>query len=559
MTIGVLVSHHSHVSWARRCWPEAVIIAREQIIIQLYPLESIRYFYPASRAASESEELVVYLASNWYRNHDGMDRVQVNGFSVPQVLTGSIRIGLASQIRDFQAVEHWQSQLTKLYVSNFESTFTKNALDLWPSMVEYYEPPNKDLPHSRWLEQRQLREYLSIQRKWATPMVLKAAYVFQRYVFRSTRVKSKVTFSDWTNLFQSVEQPTLWTNHRDLRKSALVFASKRSIYKSEKLVDEQDISFLDPDWISMVLRRGAFDVSQNLAELLALYIQNTVEKSKKIIAIFHAQVSSLFGNYDIDLIQVPAELFEPYVVALQLAQSCGIQSRLQIDGHDPTGEGIPTLRTSEDSEYLLDQFVVASELLYVSAKLKGFQDSQIIKGNSPFHSIHQIDDRIQQLKYDAIVMTWICNHQNPEARIDYSSKTLETSLKLLATQFNGKIAVKLKDYLLEHDYVELVIQSLGLAHRVELLSGQFSNHVKSTGLIIGGISSAIAEAMIQGVPYIIFEPAENGYSNKIFEHFPALDVNRIARNSSDLRKLILEGRSSVEVSGREYLYSLKDQ
>jgi hypothetical protein len=559
MTIGVLVSHHSHVGWARRCWPDAVIIAREQIIIQLYPHESIRYFYPASRAGSESEELVVYLASNWYRNHNGTDRVQVNGFSVPQVLTGSIRIGLASQIRDFQAVEHWQSQLTKLYVSNLESTFTKNALDLWPSMVEYYEPPNEDSPHSRWLEQRQLKEYLSIQRKWATPRVLKAAYVFQRYVFRSTRVKSKVTFSDWTNLFQTMEQPALWTNHRDLRKSALVFASRRSIYKSEKLVDEQNISFLDPEWISTVLRRGSYDISQNLAKLLTLYIQNTIETSKNIIASYHAQVSLLFDNYDVSSIVVPAELFEPYVVALQLAKNRGIRSRLQSDGHDPTGEGVPRLRTSDDSEYLLNEFVVESELLYRSAKLKGYHDAQIVKGHSPFHLIHQIDNKIQTLKYDAIVMTWICNHQNPEARIDYSSKTLETSLKLLAIQFNGKIAVKLKDYLLEHDYVELVIQSLGLAHRIELLSGQFSNHIKSTDLIIGGISSAIAEAMIQGVPYIIFEPAENGYSNKIFENFPALDINRIARNSSDLHKLILEGRPSVEVSGREYLYSLKDQ
>ena len=556
MSIGVLVSHPSHVDWARNRWPECILIAREQITIQIHPKGSVQYLYPELESSNNLEETVIFLADNWYRNNDGIDQVQNNEFSVAQVLTGSIRIGLATQIREFEAVQHWCSQLTKLYVSHSENEFIKRALNQHLNMVEYYEPPNYTQPFSRWLENRLLRDYLSLNRKWARSSVMRGVYVFQRCLFRSTRRTCKIIFSDWTDSFQFSKQKCLWTNQKDLRKSALIFSTRRLLKESAWKVSLQKVSFANSDWISIVLKRGNYAVNQKLIELLSQYLQDCVLRNSSIIALYHAQMSVLFKNYDIESIQVPAELFEPYVMAMQLARANGIKTTLSVDGHDPTGLSVPTLRTPDNQGYLLDNFVTPSDVLYNSALKMGFLDDQIIRTNSKFHLLHQVNKE-RKIEFDAMVMTWIPNHQNPDARIDSPSATLESSLKILGEHFEGKIAVKVKDLRLEQDYVAEIIHQLGLSQRIEILSGRFSEHVNSTRLIVGGISSAIAEAMIHEVPYVIFEPQENGYSDLCLEQSSVLDIKRIARTSEDLLRLVKDGRSSIEVDARSYLYSSK--
>ena len=367
----MLVSHPSHVRWARNRWPECVLIAREQITIQLYPQESIEYLYPESESSNRLEDEVIFLADNWYRDVDGKDLVQDNGFSVPQVLTGSIRFGLASQIREFEAVQHWCSQLTKLYVSNLENEFIKRALDQQLTMVEYYEPPDNVQPFSSWLQCRQLRDYLSLNRKWLGPRVLRCVYFLQRFVLRSTRRDCKIVFSNWLDDFQLSERKCLWTNNIDLRKSALIFTSIRSLKESERKVNAQKVLFADRDWVSKVLQRGNHTASQELVELLAQYLRDCVVKNSSTIALYHAQMSLLFNNYNVKSIQVPVELFEPYVVAVQLARTRGIRTTLSLDGHDPTGVlGVLRLRTPDNCAYLMDQFVTPSDALYKSALKK---------------------------------------------------------------------------------------------------------------------------------------------------------------------------------------------
>jgi hypothetical protein len=262
----------------------------------------------------------------------------------------------------------------------------------------------------------------------------------------------------------------------------------------------------------------------------------------------------LFKNYNVKSIQIPAELFEPYVVAMQLAKVMGFQCTLSVDGHDPTGRSLPTLRMPDNKSYLLDRFVVQSEALYSSALQAGFTDNQIVRTNSKLLSLQQVQLE-KNTRFDAIVMTWIPNHQNPNARIDSPSTTLESSLKLLSELFVGKIAVKVKDFSRESDYVCYVINNLGLSERVEVITGRFHDHINSTSIIVGGISSAIAECKIHDVPYIIYEPIENGYGEMYFEGNYLLKRSRIARTVAELESLIALGEPSVDIDREEYLFS----
>ena len=105
------------------------------------------------------------------------------------------------------------------------------------------------------------------------------------------------------------------------------------------------------------------------------------------------------------------------------------------------------------------------------------------------------------------------------------------------------------------EYAYSIVDKVGLLKSVEFLTGPFFQHVNSTDLVIGGISSAIAEAMLHDIPYLIFEPLDNGYSSKVLRESSLLDDNRVARSSDELLQLILEGRPSILINKVSYLWS----
>jgi hypothetical protein len=243
---------------------------------------------------------------------------------------------------------------------------------------------------------------------------------------------------------------------------------------------------------------------------------------------------------------------EPYVAALQIAKIQGAKTSLRIDGHDATGLSVPTLRSSDGTEYLLDDFYVCSDLLYESAVEKGFLNYQMIRENSVFLDTAY---KSQNPRFDVMVMTWIPNNNNPQALVDSPSMTLETTLRVVGAVITGKIAIKIKDESTELEYVEAVIHKLCFSERIEILMGNFSEHVQSSRLIIGGLGSAIAEAMINNVPYLVYEPVDNGYSRKLLTENNVLSNVRIALNERDLLDLLI---ASVDVrveDARRYLYS----
>lgn len=552
MSVGVLISHHSHVEWAKDRWPNCILIAKEMTTIQLNRHQEIEYFYPNLNSTNGSEEAVVFLADNWYRDTNGIDKVQRDFFSLPQVLTGSIRIGIASQIRDFEAVDFWSNKVERLYVSSLENSFFQLSLQQHQDIVHFYHPPNEYQPFSEWLQCRQLRDYLSIDRKWANQIVLKFLWMLQGRIFKKTKDTCNLVFSDWTNISDPNIENRIWTNHKDLRKSALIFTNRRSIKESRLIVDLQAVPFVNSDWIQGVLHRMDVGINSKLAEIISQYLRMTIDLNRNIIALYHAQITLLLENYSIRSIQVAAELFEPYVVALQLAKSKNVMTSLMIDGHDPTGLSFPTLRSPDGSEFLLDQFVVPSELLYSSAVKNGFKDRQIIRKNSIFHQYHRVGSSLNK-DFDVMLLTWTPNQQNPNARVDSPSLTLESSLRVLSDLFDGLLAVKVKDAKIEVNYVERIVDQMGLERRVKILTGRFSDHACSSKLIVGGISSAIAEAMVHEIPYIIYEPFENGYTDKCIRESSVLDFNRIARTPSDLMRLVQDGSPSIHVDRFLYL------
>jgi hypothetical protein len=483
---------------------------------------------------------------------NGSDLVDSMGISAAQILTGSIQIGLATQIREYLAVAHWCTRLEKIFVPIDELGFLRNTLVGLSEKIEHYEPPNAYQSFSRSSERRQLSDYLSLDRGWLIQTALRIVSLVQPILFRKTRLPCKIIFSDRTNLDQQFNGRCLWTNHKKLYKSALIYVTKKELNKSNDLLRDQDISFVNGDWIFQVIQRKYKYIPEPVSEIIAAYLVKHFNDNRENVALYVAQMNLLFKNYNVRSIQIPSESLEPYVAALQIAKIQGAKTSLRIDGHDATGLSVPTLRSSDGTEYLLDDFYVCSDLLYESAIEKGFLNYQMIRENSVFLDTAY---KSQNPRFDVMVMTWIPNNNNPQALVDSPSMTLETTLRVVGAVITGKIAIKIKDESTELEYVEAVIHKLCFSERIEILMGNFSEHVQSSRLIIGGIGSAIAEAMINNVPYLAYEPVDNGYSRKLLTENNVLSNVRIALNERDLLDLLI---ASVDVrveDARRYLYS----
>ena len=552
MSIGVLVSHPSHVKWARNRWPDAILIAKEMIIIQTFPEEKIEYFYPASSSNGELELFVAELSNNWYRDKDGVDITFSDGISIPQVLTGSIRLGVAACLREDAAIRFWENRLDYFWVSNLENSLLKNALSEVEIPYTYYEPPNVFPNITNPNPERILRDYLLIDHKWFTNLIINSMKFFQRLFFPSTRKGCHLVFSDSFNHSTKLRDHCLWTNQINPRKSAYIVANKKDILASDALFKNLDLESLNYSYVHTISNKYQAAIDDRAVRLICRYLISVITSNKSMISLYYAQVRGLFRTYSINSLQVPAELFEPYTVAIQYATYRGVPTILCNDGHDIAGTGFPKLKSFTNKDFLINQFGVKNKLLHRYGGQKGFVDSQMIKiGSQPLWSGQQ--NSFLAREFEAIIMTWVTNDQNPLARLDSPSKTLEDAIQVVSKICSGKIAIKVKADV-ETDYVSQVLLTLKMEDRIEVISGRFLDYAARARIIIGGISSAAAESMICGVPYVIFEPLENGYSDIYFQDDFLLHRNRIARTKSELEILLRSGKSSIDAYPSEYLY-----
>ena len=90
-----------------------------------------------------------------------------------------------------------------------------------------------------------------------------------------------------------------------------------------------------------------------------------------------------------------------------------------------------------------------------------------------------------------------------------------------------------------------MISDLVANDRVDVLVGTFSEHVPNAEFIIGGISTAVAESMMASVPYLIFEPVSNGYSDEFLFNSTTLSTASIARDKASLIQMVQARTNSI--------------
>ncbi len=500
--------------------------------------------YQSNEDSEWTEIDVDWFCHNWYRDADGQDLTLVDGISYGQALTGSLKVAVASVVRDHHALNTIKNDGFQIVLPRQCPQILHEVARAIFEDVDICECDN-EVSDGAWLEERILRDYLSFKIPYVSRIFIRWMRAAQQIIFPSTRKPNRLVFGDWTNLGIEYENvPTLWTNYyRNIRKCAFVCQpSRREIerFSTSPRYSQvfEDVNFED------VLYRHPKATSANFRFALTTVVRRVLKVNTPWIAYYHSQMNGLFNSYQPASIELPAELFEPYSVALMVANQRLVPATLMLDGHDSSGANVPVLRNQTNSVLRFSKFVVFSQDQIDTAQNLRINDSMFVKRESPFLRRYKKIENLSQ-EYGVIIMTWLPQQYNPVANIESPKETLRAALEVALQHTGKRIGIKVKDERLEGSYVRKVISDLAAVDRVDILVGAFAEHVQKTDFVIGGISTAVAESMMAGVPYLIFEPIDNGYSDEFLSTSQTLSLANIARDRASLVQMVSARTNSI--------------
>ena len=488
---------------------------------------------------------VDWFCHNWYRDQNGLDLTLFDGVSYGQALTGSLKIAMASVVRDYHA-------LTRLKGSHSQVLLPANSprilQEVAGEVFQELKIIDGDFTKSdgAWLEERVLRDYLSFKIPFVPSFIINCMRAVQKVAFTTTRDVERLVIGDWTNLgVQHDSVPTLWTNYyKSFGSCAFICApSSRKIRRLKSTSAYAEV--FDGIEIDEVLRGHLKPPSQTLQAAITKVLLRILKENSQWIAFYQIQIKELLNRYRPAHIELPAELFEPYSVALMIANQKSIPATLMIDGHDISGTYIPVLRDQANKSLRFSKLVSYSQDQENTAKKLGIDESMIIRRESLFWRWYR-NQSGKAREYGFIIMTSIPNNYNPVANIESPKETLRFALEVALQHTDKRIGIKVKDLKIEKSFVKKVVSDLAANDRVDILVGTFSEHVHKAEFVIGGISTAAAESMMASVPYLIFEPESNGYSDEFLFNSTTLSTASIARDKASLIQMVQARTNSIK-------------
>lgn len=500
--------------------------------------------YKSSQITEWTENDVNWFCHNWYRDESGIDLTIIDGVSYGQALTGCLKIAVASVVRDHLVLINIKNDATQIVLP---VTCPQIFAEVARTVFHEFETCESDIEISdgAWLEERILRDYLTFKIKYVAKTVVRCMRPVQKVLFPTARNVDRLVFGDWTNLGVNHENiNTMWTNHyRDLRHCAFICEPSAQELKRVKSSARYKNVFEKIN-IEEVLDRHPTAISATLRSAIVNVFWRVLEVNRPWIAYYQRQICELFDTYKPARIELPAELFEPYTVALMIANQRSIPATLMLDGHDISGMNVPVLRNEFDSELRFSRFVVFSQDQESTAKKLGINQSMLIRRESLFWRRYKNPENCYR-EYGFLIMTAIPNHYNPAANIESSKENLRLALGVALQHTDKRIGIKVKDLRIEGTFVQEVVTELEAENCVDILAGTFSEHVYKAEFVIGGISTAAAESMMASTPYLIFEPMENGYSDEFLLTSTTLSSASIARDKSSLIQMVQARTNSI--------------
>jgi hypothetical protein len=542
----VFLLHHSDdLNWVRRIHgPDAQVIAHEDYLPVLLG-EAMPCFFKHSNYPVNIDEEINFISHNWHRDETGRDLCVKGGLSVAEAFSTGLWITIAGLCREYLALKHWCDRFDCVYVSCNEPIKFLEIAKRFPGRVQVYDPGHRQLSMLSSFNERELIAWPLISRRSRFLRNLRVNFIRNLQTPFLWFIRNKtLSLSNWTlgNFVSRHKGWILENSRRPWRGAYSRNPPRKYLADAECRVPRDFYPEFNPASLADVLQRMDARWDDELVGLLSVIMTDRYSLYRHYFVECTAQYMDILDAYSPIELVVPSELYEPCNIAVQLAKGKGIKTSFLVDGYPMLDISRRIGNTSTAFATFDRVYAVASQQCLRLFKNK--PEAQEIFTLFPpiLENNHQPGD--VEKDFDVIIMTWIPFDLGINGRCGSCPNTLLDALRVATEVGLDRLAIKSKHHT-EKKWLLPLLEKAGYLDKVTILEGPFSDHVKRTHKVIGGISSAVAEAAYHGIPYYIYEPIANGFSAAQVASCVIVSEGGVARNPAALLELLSNPKGSV--------------
>jgi hypothetical protein len=535
----VLLHHPADAEWAcDKLGAKVELIAHDDWIRLVLNAPSMQHFFSSSDGSNKMEEEVKHLVLNWHRDGNGRDLAFKNGVSLAQVISGSAMIAIPSYYREYYTLKRWLEKFDCIYISRNEHPRFLAVASKFADQIRFYDPGHNRSPLGSSCYDRVLGHFPIISPKSTL------AHFAQR-PFRSFLGSCNLFFNDWTlSILAGKCANTLLVGGRNPLKAA--YLNTGNIRQAERMCPEELDAPYHLHSLQQVLSRIGVHWDVALLQLISDYLRKAYQLNRdyfiRVIAIYQR----LFRDYCPKRVIIPGEAYEPYTIALQLARARELETVLVGDGYTSVMHpGVfPIFLNENGTGWLIEKFAAFGHASWDHLKHeRNLTDASLFLMRPPLLDRHKNLYKPTK-KYEVMIMSWIAWDLNPQGFQGWQIRCVVNTLEALVKAGYKKIALKLKAESQKRIF-EPILKQFGWMEKVTILTGMFHEHVLKAEKIIGGFSTGLLEAAFHNIPYFVYEPFENGYSDQTVNSSRLVNPSLVSRTTNQLLACLNSGESSV--------------
>ncbi|HIF15601.1 MAG TPA: hypothetical protein EYQ86_09960 [Bacteroidetes bacterium] len=511
----------------------------------------VKYLYDSTIDITNAPNDLEFLSMNWYRNDKGFDIFSKDLISFAPAITRRVFSSFANDYRNYYAIKKLFDDYDLVYLSKYaELSFIRTA-KVFENRVKWYESEKRyEYPDTSSPERTVIN---NPSNKFI--IASKIAYIFQSLFIRLIR-KNTLVLDDWTYREEFSKRDDCLISNYYLPWKAFYFSYSRDVMPESKLIFPKVIlsDAFNSGFIKDKLSKEHFSWDQDLVELFVSTVFRVYTESYVVLRQTYSVYSKLLSHYRPNTVVFPGESYFSYIIAAQIAKKCKIKTVLAIDGYQVLKERALFFYDYNNKNLLFDKYVAFGESqrkLY--DKHQNIPSNQVVVAQSPIINKLTADNDINY-KYDAIVMSYLPNQHNPNARWDQRYKITIDAVKVIHSLGLNSVAVKIKDGVNRDKEIQMYknhFTDSDQSYCPDIIIGEFNQYLSKTKFIVGQISSALFEASCKKVPYIVYEPYDNGVTDYSLKESILINRDSIARDTHELGEMIRRKETSVMVEYKD--------
>lgn len=524
-------------------------IASAYPIIQQSESLDMDYFLDYPEITVDFQNLVGEVVSGWYRDNNGFSVFGNHDVSFGAILSYKLSIEFSSALKYYFAFKEYAPKYEKILVSHNIPSSLKFAAKYFSNRIDFFHSENQFDDHITSSPDRG---------KTRNPPIHNFLSIFLRLLQRPflKHLKNKVLIvNDWT--FRKLKNPDC-LNINTLNPFR-TFCLRRG-YKYLSLAERLFPKEIDTDSVILNIQRilSELDIDHKIKrDLTGLFIQvlnkEYLESRSKLINTYCAY-NEMFDYYSPLMIVVPGYAHTFYQTIFGIAKTRKVPIMLIPDGYSFFLDKFLFPKDKNNKKQMIDCFSVMGS--YVDIMFKGvFNGDNIktIKIAPPIIKTHKFRKNKEVIKSAIILYPYGMLH-SPYCRWDQKYKYVIDVANTLSDLGYKNIKIKMKQGQdpykeKENQLMRTLLNNYNHAG-VEMIFGEFSDYLNSAEFVVGYIGTSILESIYRNVPFYVYEPRSLGMTNSFIKNYSIIDLNQIARDLVQLKKLISNNNSVLLDKGK---------